>query len=408
MTLLVALGLAGALMQTPAGADSAVVSGRVLEQGTHAPVAGAQVTLMVQFQGPPPMPFPRPATATTDQNGRFVFANVEPGRYRVNAQKTGFAISNGPAIGNLSPTVEVKAGERPAAVEITLQRGGVIAGRVVDQSGEPLVDARVMVLRRLQAPPNASPRAGASATAFAAAMLPDRLMMAGPGGQTNDLGEFRLHSLAPGEYYVQAAPRAAFMGDPSGSGTTGGATTMVATYFPGTTDAAAAQPIMVSAGQTSGNVELRMIVATASQVSGVVADEAGRPIANAMVRLTARDQTATRMVPMMMRPNQAKTDAKGAFVIGGVTNGAYTLIAVPPVVTATGPQVARGAVGAGASGFSFVGGGRASGARGAVTTESINGTTVEYRDETGTQLAIDVNEGNVTKLQLIVHRPASK
>jgi hypothetical protein len=405
MTLLVALGLAGALMQTPA-ADSAVVSGRVLEQGTQAPLAGVQVMLIKRFQGPPTAPLARrPLAVTTDGDGRFVFAEVEPGGYQLTTRKPGLAAAAGTSG---SRSLEVKGGERRDNLEILLLRGGVIAGRVVDQSGEPLVDARVMVLRRMEAPPTGSPRAGTAATAVAAGSLQGRLMMAGPGAQTNDLGEFRLHSLAPGEYYVQAAPRAAFFGgDPSGSGMPAAATTMVPTFFPGTTDAAGAQPIMVSAGQTSGNVELRMIVAAASQVSGVVADEAGRPIANAMVKLILRDQAALRPMPMMMRPFQTRTDAKGAFVIGQVTNGAYTLIAVPPVVTATGPQTGRGGVSSGASSFSFVGGTMAGG-RGGVTTETSNGTTVEYRDETGTQLAVDINEGDVTSLQLVVHRPASK
>src|SRR6476661_5122699 len=96
MPLVFVVGLAVALMQAPAAPEGAVVSGRVVEAGTQAPIAGAQVTMMPVLQGPPTSPFSfRPKTATSDENGRFVFAGIEPGRYRFNAQKTGFAIAVG-------------------------------------------------------------------------------------------------------------------------------------------------------------------------------------------------------------------------------------------------------------------------------------------------------------------------
>jgi hypothetical protein len=38
------------------------------------------------------------------------------------------------------------------------------------------------------------------------------LIPAGGGGETNDLGEFRLFSLAPGDYYVHAMRRPLFDG----------------------------------------------------------------------------------------------------------------------------------------------------------------------------------------------------
>ena len=85
-------------------------------------------------------------------------------------------------------------------MDVALQRGGVIAGRVVDEAGDPLVEVRVMATQR----PAACPGAGV--------MPADLLLSVGPGDQTNDLGEFRLYSLAGGEYYVQAMPRPDFGG----------------------------------------------------------------------------------------------------------------------------------------------------------------------------------------------------
>ena len=90
--LIAALGLAGALLQTPAAIDKAAVAGRVVEQDTQAPIAGAQVMLAVLLEGPPAAPFNmRPMMATTDADGRFTFDGVDPGRYRVSATRAGFA-----------------------------------------------------------------------------------------------------------------------------------------------------------------------------------------------------------------------------------------------------------------------------------------------------------------------------
>ena len=331
MPLLFAVGLAVALMQAPAAPEGTVVSGRVLEAGTQAPIAGAQVALMPVLQGPPASPFSfRPKTATTDENGRFVFIDIEPGRYRFNAQKTGFAIDVGTVP---PPMIELKGGDRIDNLQVILQRGGVIAGRVVDQAGAPVADARVMVLRKPPMPPQSS-RAGAAA---AAARLANRLLPAGSGGQTNDLGEFRVHSLLPGDYYVQAAPRGDFGGPFVAGGAATAATTMVPTYFPSTTDSSAAQPIHVTAGQTASDVVVRMVIASAFRVSGAVVDEAGQAVTNAMVRLMPQNASGPPQ-PMMGPFNQGRTDAKGGFSFDAVTNGVYTLIAVPPLVTASAPQ----------------------------------------------------------------------
>jgi protocatechuate 3,4-dioxygenase beta subunit len=397
---LLAVALSVALMQTPAVPKGAAVSGQVLEAGTQVPIAGAQVVLLPVLQGPPPTgPFSlRPTSTTTDESGRFVFIDTEPGRYRFNAQKSGFAIVVG--LGP-PPMIELKSGERIDNLQLILQRGGVIAGRVVDQAGEPLADARVMVLRKPSMPPQSS-RAGAAA---AAARLANRLLPAGSSGQTNDLGEFRVHSLPPGDYYVQAAPRV-YSGRPGVPGAAAAAaTTMVPTYFPSTTDSSAAQPIQVGAGQTTTDVEVRMVIASVFRVSGTVVDEAGQAVTNAMVRLTP--QNASGPPQPMMRPfNQGRTDASGGFSIDGVTNGAYTLIAVPPLVTASPPQRTGGATG-GSSSFWF--GGSAGGViGGGVTTESSNGVTVQYRDDAGTQLPVTVSEGSVTGLQLVVRLPSAR
>jgi hypothetical protein len=154
-------------------ASTGTVAGTVADpQG--AAVAGAAVTITDKSTN-------IPRTATTNENGRYVFVDVPPGTYNVSASKTGFRISKvvdqvvsvGVSltlnitleIGSLAETVEVTAStgaelqtlnatvgntiggdtlqnlptiQRDAATFVTLQPGvspdGSVAGAVVDQS----------------------------------------------------------------------------------------------------------------------------------------------------------------------------------------------------------------------------------------------------------------------------------
>jgi protocatechuate 3,4-dioxygenase beta subunit len=374
-----------------------VVEGRVVEEGTAAPVANARVTLMPLRAAPPPAPAPfmgfdRLPTATTDEQGGFRFDGVAPGRYRLAAQKSGFVRPFGPGPRPMSE-VEVTTPGGATPVELVLQRGAVIAGRVVDAAGEPVIDARVTAMRpgRMllgNAPPE---------VAAAAARIP-RFVPGGPGAQTNDLGEFRLHSLAPGEYVVQAAPRP----DMGGPGTAAADTAMVATFHPDTTSPDDAQSVTVAAGQTVSEITIRMAHAPVYQVSGVVVDEAGQPLADALVRLTPDDPLMA--MSSFMAPGVGHTDASGAFSFPRVERGAYTVIAVAPVVIAHDPAAPRGM--GSTSGTTFVGpSGTVTGRPMAmVTTETRQDRTVRYRDVDGTRAPITVDGASITGLRLVVRR----
>jgi hypothetical protein len=376
----VALALAGVLLQSAETAQRASCSGRVVEEGSGAAIAGAQVTLFPAAPNMSRLSF-RPATATTDSDGRFEFTGIEPGRYRISAHKLGFAGPNGP--GSIPPAFDLTTGGRCDGADIALQRGGAIAGRLLDEVGEPIVDARVMAVRKLSTTASASPvtRQGL-------------LVPAGSSASTNDLGEFRVFGLAPGDYYIQATPRRDFAGSESPR-----ATTLLPTFFPGASEPDAATLVSVAAGQTVSDVVFRMLTAAAFEVTGTVVDESGRPVANALVRLMMDRQS----LPMMGEPGHARTDQSGRFQIVNVTSGAYTLLAIAPVVTSRPPAggTAR-AWGAGSMSFGTVGGTMAGG----ITTETRDGTTTEYRDETGTRVSVTVGDSSALDLKVVVSRPA--
>ena len=78
-----------------------------------------------------------PRSPTRD--GRFLFDSVAPGVYRVDVQKSGWPRSHA----RRSPTAECERGTDHRD-RVHLQKARVIAGRLLDVSGEPVTDARIM------------------------------------------------------------------------------------------------------------------------------------------------------------------------------------------------------------------------------------------------------------------------
>ena len=322
--------LAGALSSEQAGAlrgpaaaaplrtpQVARIAGRVVEDGTNAPLSGVTVTAIAMQRGPvvSPPTGPPPQTITAE-DGRYMFDGLAPGRYRIDAQKAGFAspLADPAAF----RTFEVAAGQILDGVNFSLPKSAVIAGQILDpSSGEPLANAMVMAMRRLGA-------VGAPVL-YSPQGLP-RLMPAGQSAQTNDLGEFRIFGLPPGEYFVASSPRLTGTKTSAASGTA-----PVMTFYPGTTDALAAQPVIIAAGQVATGIVFRILSAQTYQVSGTVVDAQGAPVAGATVML--RNDPRTSGFGPMPAASSGRSDARGHFVIGGVTPGSYMAMASVPVAT---------------------------------------------------------------------------
>jgi hypothetical protein len=312
----VGLLLASSTLQAPSSAPGAI-QGRVVAEGSNTPIAGARVMLMpaALSRGP----FGPPAQTTTDQDGAFAFVQVAAGEYRLDVQKAGFVPYGYVPPGSRPPasrTIQVEAGQS-TAIELRLQKGGVIPGRVLDVNGEPLADAQVMALR----------------TVSTGAMSPRLMPAPGQGQQTNDLGEFRIAGLPPGEYFIAAMPRRSMpvpFGGPGGDPTPASParTTTATTYYPGTIDPAAAQSIAVAAGETVNNVQFTMQTSPAFRVSGIVVDENGQPVAGAMVMLMGDLRYGAPPGPA----GNARAGDDGRFVIGEVTPGTYRISASVPMV----------------------------------------------------------------------------
>jgi protocatechuate 3,4-dioxygenase beta subunit len=310
MQILVGLFVAIWLSQAAPAATTGRISGRVTTEGANTPIPGARIMLLPVGRPGGPISMPQ---AATDQEGRFVFDGLPPGEYRVDVQKSGFAPLSSP--GTRPITIQVAAGQSVDDVRVQLQRGGVITGKLLDPSGEPFTDARIMAMRRVAGPPT-----GAVPRFIPAPMQGQQ--------QTNDLGEFRVSGLAPGEYYVAAMRGTSALGAATTPASDGSArTVLTTTFYPGTTDPAGAQSIAVEAGKEVSNLIFTMQAAPAFRVSGFVVDGNGAPVARAMVTLMGDPRSGMFTGPA----GNTKTEEDGRFVIADVPAGHYRVMAMVPM-----------------------------------------------------------------------------
>lgn len=309
MQLLLAGFVIAVSLQTAQPAPNGRVSGIVVDENGSAPVAGARVSIAPADRPPTEEQAPWPE-AITGPGGRFAFAAIPPGRYAIAAHKEGFAL---PMDDSMFPIVEVAADAEIADVVITMRRGGVITGVVLDPTGRPLAGASAMaLLKRLEtnSRSTAAPSGRESLADRTAVLMPLGF------GETNERGEFRIDGLPSGDYLVAASAS-----DAGGSSPVTGTT-----YFPSTGDQSAAEPVRVQAGSTRANIDVRLALTGVFQVSGVVVDESGTPIPNAFVVLLPDLRDDASFAALMTETHRSvQADANGAFLIAGVPSGAYVL-----------------------------------------------------------------------------------
>jgi protocatechuate 3,4-dioxygenase beta subunit len=202
----------------------------------------------------------------TDAAGGFRIEGVEAGKYNVEISRTGFIpVKKG------EWSITVSAGKESSPVVYKMQAAGVISGKVVDGDGDPVGDISVD------------------------AMLVGKSGVANPDGDagrgvTNDLGEYRIANLKPGQYVVIATPPSGMKPtpNPADKGKHHDTAVYVKTYYPGTLDGGQAGPVQViSGGTVTANVGI--LSNRAYHVSGKVSGLGGAQMSQ--IVLVARGVT---------------------------------------------------------------------------------------------------------------------
>ncbi len=272
---------------------TAVIRGRVVAADTGQPVRKA-------FIRASSTDIREGRVASTDVEGRYELKELPAGRYTLTASKGSFVQL---AYGQVRPfepgkPIELADGQRLEKVDFSLPRGGIITGRIVDEFGEPVADAQVAPMRYV----NQGGRR--------------RMQPSGRMSMTNDIGEYRIFGLPPGQYYISATMRGGMMMMAQSDDRSGYAPT----YYPGTANTAEAQKITLALAQVLNDINVTLIPTRVASVTGTVVDALGRPLSGGMVMIVQRQGSGgfSMNTGGMIRPD-------GSFTVSGLAPGDYTL-----------------------------------------------------------------------------------
>ncbi len=291
----------------PFASVKAAASGRVTAADTGQPLRGALVRALTVNATPV-------AVVRTNRDGFYQFSDLPPGTYSFRASRSAFVpLAYGQRLDSDPEALIVLAGgKRVEKVDIVLPRAGAIAGTVTDEFGDPVVGARVRALRSRYVRGRRE------------------LAPAGFVPVTDDLGQFRVYGLTPGEYAVSASVRSAAEdvreSEPG----------YAVTFFPGTTVTAEIQWLHVDAGQSVTSLIIPLVPSRVFHVSGIALDRAGRPMGSGVVNVTDRIINAPVGSGLIGRD--------GAFRVSDLAPGDYLLSSDYFGSTTDAPQIARLAI----------------------------------------------------------------
>jgi protocatechuate 3,4-dioxygenase beta subunit len=146
----------------------------------------------------------------------------------------------------------------------------VIAGRVLDDAGEPMSGVTVQALR--------------PAYVEGRRQLVIAAMTSGFQG-TDDTGAYQIGGLTPGTYYLRAMTRETWTSTASGRRELIG---FHPTYFPSTPEFSGARAVEVGVGQRVTDADIPLVIGRPAAISGVALDSRGRPLAGRAVGLGQR------------------------------------------------------------------------------------------------------------------------
>lgn len=202
-----------------------------------------------------------PAQAITDDEGNFEFSNLAPANYAISAAAPGY-VSPLPEDEEDSEDNRSNLYRLGDVASITLVKGGVITGKIVNAANEPLTGVTVNAVRTGSLKGEADELS--SVRGFAR------------GWRTDDRGVYRIYGLNPGTYIVQAGQ----LGQGNRGFGPGSMSSPFAndapTYYPSSSRDAAI-PLAVQAGAEVAGIDIRYRGEKGRSIGGkVVAAQTGK------------------------------------------------------------------------------------------------------------------------------------
>lgn len=281
-------------------AGTATVSGRVTLKGE--PARGVMIILDGRN------PFPSDThSARTDENGRFRFTEVATGTYSVHALAPGYASTEDTSHSALEKSLNVAEGEKVENIDFEIKRGGVIAGRITDSQGRPVIEETITLSKRNR---NNQPE-----NYFTYTRSNDMYL-------TDDRGVYRIYGLPEGRYLVSVG----YAQTCGVNRITSSRTIYPRVFYPNVISESEAKAIEVSEGSEATNVDITVSNPKETRdISGRVVDAAtGKPVPYLEVDILAISSDGRGMG--ISSGDKVQSESDGAFRMFGVMPGKYQLL----------------------------------------------------------------------------------
>ena len=278
---------------------TATIRGKVTAAANGQPLHRVKVTLNGALANPP--------TAVTDTRGEFTLTQVPAGTFTITAIRAGYLTVQ---YGQRRPRqagrpIKVENGQTIEGVDFALVRGGVLAGRVTDELGEPMASTRVEAVelryvsgRRMsrgRAPHDHRRRRRVSTRRPRAGLLPD------PRVHARCVGSRRW----PGDLHL------------------------CVDVLSGRHGADRPQTVKLEGGQQVVGLDFGMVPGRTARITGVVEDN-GAPQGGQVVHLSEIGRTIGGALLYSGPGGTTRTDANGAFEFIDLPAGEYLVISGGP------------------------------------------------------------------------------
>ncbi len=243
-------------------------------------------------------------TAVSAADGTFEIEGIRPGQYRLFVEKTGYLEMEKNRPRPDGRLLALTAGQEIENAIVHVQAAAVAHGRVTDEDGDPVAGAQVGLLRQTYQSGHRQWETAGNET-------------------TNDLGEYRIAGIAPGNYYVAVSPPPSFrsMIESSAAGSPHPSDKQQhmsyrTTYYPAALEPDQATAVVFHAGDEFP-MDFTLTPQPSFVVRGVIAGIP--PNASAVVMLQSGDLAEV--------SSGAEAHKDGSFEMQDVAPGDYSLVA---------------------------------------------------------------------------------